>query len=82
VAPVPDDPTRLDLDPSRRHELAYIASAVFDERGQVALVLNLDGFTTTYFPDEIVKLAQRFRDVTDLISRSIHGRPPEFAREG
>jgi DNA-binding IclR family transcriptional regulator len=82
VVPVPDDPTRLDLDPERRYELAYIASSVFDERGQVALVLNLDGFTTTYFPDEIAKLARRFRDVTDVISRGIHGRPPELAPEG
>jgi DNA-binding IclR family transcriptional regulator len=79
VAPLPDDPMRLDLDPERHYDLAYIAASVFDERGEVALVLNLDGFTTPYLPDEITKLARRFRDVTDVITRGIHGQPPELA---
>jgi DNA-binding IclR family transcriptional regulator len=76
VAPVADDPTRLDLDPATAYRVNYVAASVFDQRGDVALVLNLDGFTTPLRPVEITALGERLLDTAQVITRGVHGRFP------
>jgi DNA-binding IclR family transcriptional regulator len=76
VAPVADNPAHLDLDPDVRYDVAYIAASTFDERANVALVLNLDGFRVPLSPEEITKSSRRLLDAANVITRGIHGRLP------
>jgi DNA-binding IclR family transcriptional regulator len=80
VAPVAGDPTVLDLDPGRAHQVNYVAASVFDPRGDVALVLNFDGFTTPLTPARITALGERLLDTARVITRGIHGQFPEIGR--
>ncbi|MCU1458802.1 MAG: transcriptional regulator, IclR family [Actinomycetia bacterium] len=77
VQPVSGDPKRLDLDPDLTYEIAYVAASVFDPRQEVALVINLDGFTQPLDLGSIVAIGQRLLDAARVITRGIHGRLPE-----
>ena len=80
VPPVRDDATQLDLDPELAYRVNYIAVSVFDQRDDVALVLNLDGFTTSLPPAQITKLGEHLLHTAQVITRGIHGRFPEIGR--
>ena len=76
VPPVAGDPAALDLDPSQRYPVTYIAASVFDQHGRVALVIDLDGFPGPLTLEEIRALGRRLRDTAAVITQRAHGRSP------
>lgn len=77
VAPAPDDPSSLDIDPGGDYAVGYIATSVFDAQGGVSLVVTLDGFSDTLGYAEIASLAQQLRQCALTITMATHGRVPE-----
>ena len=75
VAPVEGDPATLDLRADARYAVGYLAASAFDERGRVALVINLDGFGDPLSPAEIEDYGRRLRQSALVITRAVHGRP-------
>ena len=76
VAPITGSPALLDLDPAAEYSVGYLAASVFDERGQVALVINLDAFRSPLSAPEITNVGRRLLDTAMVITRATHGRVP------
>jgi DNA-binding IclR family transcriptional regulator len=66
----------VDLDADRRHAVAQISAPVFDERGEVALVLLLAGPPFELGLDEIDGLVTELRSAAADVTRRIRGVPP------
>jgi DNA-binding IclR family transcriptional regulator len=76
IGPRDGDPGVLELDTDVEYPVMYIAASAFDPRGQVALVLNLDGFSVPLSSLEITTLGERLAELARVVTRGVHGNSP------
>lgn len=76
IAPVPGNPAQLDLRGAQRHRVAYIAASTFDDRGEISLVISLEGFPHPLTAEDIDDVAHRLHKAAMTITGAVHGSPP------
>jgi DNA-binding IclR family transcriptional regulator len=76
IGPKDGDPNVLDLDADAAYPVMYIAASAFDHRGEVALVLNLDGFSAPLPSTQITTLGERLAELARVVTRGVHGNTP------
>ena len=66
----------VDLDHDFSHDVTAIGAPVFGPDGSVVLVIGLMGFAHRLSGAQIPPYAERLLEVTDAVTRVVHGRSP------
>lgn len=63
-----------ELDPDADYRLAFLISPVIDEKGEVAFVLTLTGFSGTVKGDQVAELGELLRGAAERVTYFINGK--------
>jgi len=63
-----------ELDPNAEYRLAFLIAPVIDERGDVAFVLNLAGFSGTVKGEQVAEMGKLLRGAAERVTYFINGK--------
>jgi DNA-binding IclR family transcriptional regulator len=66
-----------DIDTDARYDVMLITAPVFDERGAVALAINLVGLPASMTGTDVRRYGEAVRDAGLVVSKRTHGRVPD-----